>query len=153
MAAHAGQLQDLRAHGAGGGVHALEVLDHAVRETGLHKAHAEDAFVLKDGRKRLLGVLVMAEGHAREAALHLVQTRVGRNGHFAAVVVHAHQVAQPAGLDQRDALQVGNVHALFQIRLDRLAEADGQLLGSVGGDALGRVGQEAVGQAHGEHLA
>ena len=104
---------------------------------------------MKKGSDDLLRIFRLSEFDLLHYRADRVRERVGRELEGFAVVVDAHHVAEPSGLNQRNELKIRHIEVLcLVISLDGLAEADGQLLGSIRSDSLRRVRHEGIGNSH-----
>ena len=133
-----------RAYGADTCGEFREVGADLIGKTRLNEIDAEDGLVSQQAFE-FCAVRFFAQLELLYIGLCRFQQRVGGRFESVSVIVHRHQVAQPAGMHQRDQLEILHIErGIGQIGLDRLAEADGEFLGSVRCDALGRIRHEGV---------
>ena len=120
----------------------MEIADDPVCQTAPVQIDAPNGLVRQDVPEPLVADRA-AERKSFQLFPHGVEQRIGAELNGIALVVHADQVTQPAGLNQRDQLQLAHVVIRRRdICLYRLSEADRQLLRGIRRDALGGIGYE-----------
>ena len=135
-------------HRAGAGSKFLKVVLHQIGKADGEEVYAPDAFIGKKGIQE--GQILR---HVAKTAGGKNRTQGGKQGirtgfEGGSVVIHSHQITQPACEYQRDHFQGGNAQGrILVVSLDGLAEADGQLLRGIGGNPLRSVGHERIGDS------
>ena len=137
-----------RSDSAWAGNFLTEVINDLVGKSDFVKINAEDLLVRKKRKQCLLCVFSrrnFAKLEVFDELLCILKKRIRRRLECLAFIVYRHQIPQPAGVNQRNHLQVLRISfRISDVGLDRLAIADGKLLRGIGCDSLRGIRHERI---------